>query len=51
VEFAATGRPTISGVGDWPPYDATTRPTVVFGMETRVVADPLGGERRAWAPG
>ena len=30
------------------PYDTTTRPTMVFDLQSRVENDPFGAERRAW---
>jgi para-nitrobenzyl esterase len=42
IAFARTGNP------GWKPYDTTTRPTMVFDLESRVENDPFGAERRAW---
>jgi para-nitrobenzyl esterase len=42
IAFAKTGDP------GWPAYDTTKRPTMVFGLESRVENDPFGAERRAW---
>ncbi|HVM09662.1 MAG TPA: carboxylesterase/lipase family protein [Acidimicrobiales bacterium] len=45
LSFARTGDP---GNG-WPPYDTSSRTTIVFGNEVSVEADPLGSIRRFWA--
>jgi len=42
VEFARTGDPNNSLLPRWPTYDATTRATMVFDTDTRVVDDPRG---------
>jgi para-nitrobenzyl esterase len=42
IAFAKTGNP------GWRPYDTTSRPTMVFDLESRVENDPFGAERRAW---
>jgi len=42
IAFAKTGNP------GWTPYDTTTRPTMVFDLQSRVENDPFGAERRAW---
>ena len=44
LSFARTGRPG----ADWPEYDPSTRPTLVFGDEVRVVDDPGAERRLAW---
>lgn len=41
--FAAEG-----AVPGWPAWTAAERPTMIFGPETAVVADPLAGRREAW---
>ena len=48
LAFARTGNPNAAGVPDWPQYDATTRPTMEFGDEVRVVDDPDSEIREAW---
>jgi para-nitrobenzyl esterase len=42
IAFARTDNP------GWKPYDTTTRPTMVFDLQSRVENDPFGAERRAW---
>jgi carboxylesterase type B len=44
INFARTGDP------GWPAYDTTRRATMRFDVETEVVDDPEGAERRAWEP-
>ena len=47
VSFAADGDPAATGVvPPWPQYEPKSRPTMVFGERTAVMADP-DGERRA----
>ncbi len=43
LDFARTGTP------GWPAYDLTSRQTMVFDAESRVVNDPRGRERRLFA--
>ena len=50
LAFARTGRPHTRALPDWPVYDLTTRATLVFDREVRVVSDPRGDERRLFAP-
>ena len=45
--FARAGNPSHSGLPAWTPFDATTRATMVFDRDCRVVNDPYGDERRA----
>jgi para-nitrobenzyl esterase len=40
IAFARTGKPDASGLPDWPPYDRTTRATMIFNVTSRVVNDP-----------
>ncbi len=47
VAFARTGNPTHKGIPQWPAFDSTRRPTMVFGDEAKVVNDPGGEERLA----
>jgi para-nitrobenzyl esterase len=46
--FAATGDPNHAGLPTWPAYDRETRPTMLFDVESKVVDDPAGDERRLW---
>jgi para-nitrobenzyl esterase len=48
VAFARTGNPSVPG-RQWPAFDPQTRATMVFNVESRVVNDPYGEERRALA--
>jgi para-nitrobenzyl esterase len=43
--FAHTGNPTTASL-EWPAYDLTQRKTMVFGMNTQVIADPNRERRR-----
>ena len=45
VAFARTGNPNHRGIPQWPGFNATQMPTMVFGGETRLVNDP-GREQR-----
>ena len=47
VAFARTGNPNHRGMPDWPAFNTTERPTMVFGNETRMVNDPGREERLA----
>ena len=47
--FARTGDPTHPAVPEWPAYDTTRRATLLFDSTSRVVDDPDGAERLAWA--
>jgi para-nitrobenzyl esterase len=48
IAFARTGDPNSSGSVVWPRYDTTTRPTLEFGEEIRVVNDPSKLTRELW---
>ena len=45
--FARTGNPNHAGLPHWPAYDASTRATMIFNSECRVVNDPGKDERLA----
>ncbi len=47
VAFARTGNPSHRGIPQWPAFNATERPTMVFGNETKMVNDPGREERLA----
>lgn len=47
--FARGGDPSHPGIGRWPGYDTETRPTLVFGPDSRCVEAPLDEERALWA--
>jgi para-nitrobenzyl esterase len=49
IAFARTGSPQHPGIGDWPAYDTTARPTMVFGQESGVVDTPFEEERQLWS--
>lgn len=46
--FARTGNPSAEGLGDWPAYDASQRPTMMIGGNVHVAQAPYEAERRAW---
>jgi para-nitrobenzyl esterase len=47
ANFARVGNPNAPGLPQWPAYDATTRATMVFNDECKVVNDPGKEERLA----
>jgi para-nitrobenzyl esterase len=47
IEFAKTGNPSHEGIGDWAPYDAGPRPTMIFDKASRMVDAPFLSERIA----
>jgi len=49
VAFAKTGNPDNDTIPHWPTYDATTRATMTFDTNTRVVNDPRGAIRQYWS--
>jgi para-nitrobenzyl esterase len=49
VAFAKTGNPDNEHVPHWPSYDATTRATMIFDTNTRVVTDPRAAIRKYWS--
>jgi para-nitrobenzyl esterase len=49
IAFAKTGRPDNEHIPHWPTYDATTRATMIFDTNTRVVNDPRGPIRTYWS--
>jgi carboxylesterase type B len=46
--FAATGDPSGGAVGEWPPYEEASRPTMILDEACHVVSDPLVAERSWW---
>jgi para-nitrobenzyl esterase len=48
VAFARSGNPSLPG-RPWPAFDARTRSTMIFNVESKVLNDPYGEERRALA--
>ena len=48
IAFAKTGSPDNEHIPHWPSYDATTRATMVFDTNTRVVNDPRSAIRKYW---
>ena len=48
VAFAKTGNPNDKALPPWPPYDAQTRATMIFGKQTRVENDPGRELRLLW---
>jgi para-nitrobenzyl esterase len=47
VAFARSGNPNHAGLPQWPAYDASTRATMIFNAESKVVNDPDHEERLA----
>lgn len=47
--FARSGNPNHAGLPNWPAYDASTRATMIFNNECKVVNDPGKDERLAMA--
>ncbi|HVG56022.1 MAG TPA: carboxylesterase/lipase family protein [Vicinamibacterales bacterium] len=47
VAFARTGNPSHRGIPQWPAFNSTERPTMVFGNEAKMVNDPGREERLA----
>lgn len=50
IAFARSGNPSHEGVGEWPPFEAASRPTMVLGPEVGVQPDPFPEERAAIEP-
>jgi len=48
IAFAKTGNPDNEHIPHWPAYDATTRATMIFDANTRVVSDPRSLIRKYW---
>jgi para-nitrobenzyl esterase len=48
VAFAKTGKPDNEHIPHWPAYDATTRATMIFDANTRIVNDPRAAIRKYW---
>jgi para-nitrobenzyl esterase len=49
VTFARTGNPNHSQIPQWPVFNPTTWPTMIFGSRPRAENDPWGAERKAMA--
>jgi len=48
IALAKTGKPDNEHIPHWPAYDATTRATMIFDANTRVVNDPRSAIRKYW---
>ncbi len=46
VAFARTGNPNHAGLPKWGAFDTSTRTTMIFDKECRVVNDPYGAEQK-----
>jgi para-nitrobenzyl esterase len=46
LAFARTGNPNTPAIPKWPTYDLKQRPTMLFDVNSKVVDDPRGDERR-----
>jgi len=47
IAFARNGNPTHAGLPHWPAYETSTRATMIFNNECKVVNDPGKDERLA----
>ena len=45
IAFARTGNPNHAGLPGWKPYEAKTRPTMIFDAECRLALDPKPEDR------
>lgn len=48
IHFARTGDPNHAGLPQWPRYDQKSRATLEFGLESKMVKDPLSAQRSSW---
>ena len=46
IAFAKTGNPNNALIPDWPPYNLDARPVMVFDLESEIVSDARGPQRR-----
>jgi len=46
LAFARSGDPSTAALPRWPAYDAVSRPTMIFDLESRIDDDPLAEVRR-----
>ena len=46
IAFAKTGNPNNALIPQWPAYNLETRPVMVFDVESRIVPDARGAQRR-----
>ena len=46
IHFAATGDPNHTGLPQWPRYNLTDRPTILWDTPPRIENDPRGNERK-----
>jgi para-nitrobenzyl esterase len=49
IAFAKTGKPDNELIPHWPAYDTSTRATMIFDANTRVVNDPRSAIRTYWS--
>ena len=47
LAFALSANPSHEGVGEWPPFEAETRPTMILGPQVALERDPFSEERVA----
>lgn len=47
--FARSGNPNHKGLPKWPRFTTEERATMIFDKECKVMSDPHGEERKAWA--
>ena len=50
IGFARTGSPDVGKLPAWRSYDAADRATMVWDNQSRVVNDPIAGQRRIMQP-
>ena len=48
IHFARSGDPNHDGLPHWPRYDQKSRATMQFGLDSKVVDDPLSAQRASW---
>jgi para-nitrobenzyl esterase len=48
VAFATVGAPNVEGLPNWPRYETTKRPTMLFDTECSLASDPDGDTRELW---
>jgi para-nitrobenzyl esterase len=49
IAFARDGNPAHAGIPQWRPYELPARATMVFDVQSQLVDDPRGEERRLFA--